>query len=302
MSALEVSPDEPPPLVAVATEVSDPSAPSASAEPLAIVAIAEVSSEPPAKGDKPPRSAAKPWSPEEDDTLRKAIETAKAASETHQVQWTSIAGQIANRTGKQCRERWLNHLDPQIVPKSGWTPEEDTIINEGVAEMGTKWSEIVKRLPGRSDNSIKNRYYSNIRKEGRKAKREKAAAEAPAKAVRAPRVSAVPFVAGSDAPMPPVVTAEPKAKGRKRKKEAVAAVGEQKEGQEAAGSTSKSVVIKKTRLSILSTEESGAQTWLDGVAWRHDEEKDLHLVKYDKGEQDWRSLAEDEAAGKLKWL
>ena len=55
-------------------------------------------------------------------------------------------------------------LDPQIIHKSVWSEEEDRIILEGVVELGTRWSEIVKRLPGRSNSSIKNRYYSNQRK------------------------------------------------------------------------------------------------------------------------------------------
>ena len=51
--------------------------------------------------------------------------------------------------GKQCRERWFNHLCPE-VKKGEWTPEEDELITIGVKELGTKWSEIVKRLPGRT--------------------------------------------------------------------------------------------------------------------------------------------------------
>ena len=42
------------------------------------------------------------------------------------------------------------------------------MIMEGVAEIGTKWSEIVKRLPGRTDNAIKNRYNSQLRHEQRR--------------------------------------------------------------------------------------------------------------------------------------
>ena len=50
------------------------------------------------------------------------------------------------------------------MKKGEWTAEEDQIIEQGVAEIGTKWSEIVKRLPGRTDNAIKNRYNSNRRR------------------------------------------------------------------------------------------------------------------------------------------
>eukprot|EP00934_Nitzschia_sp_Nitz4_P001140 Nitzschia sp. Nitz4//scaffold182_size44100//12721//14151//NITZ4_007249-RA/size44100-augustus-gene-0.21-mRNA-1//-1//CDS//3329539550//1140//frame0 len=114
-------------------------------------------SSPPRKKSKSamsPRYNQRLWTPEEDQILIKAV----ASMPREDFRWSVVAKKVPGRTGKQCRERYLNHLTPSLR-QGGWTLQEDALIFRMHATEGSKWSMIVKFLRGRSDNGIKNRFH-----------------------------------------------------------------------------------------------------------------------------------------------
>ncbi|EOA18753.1 hypothetical protein CARUB_v10007337mg [Capsella rubella] len=98
------------------------------------------------------------WAKSEDMKLNQMVEQYDGI-----VKWTSIAKNLKGRTGKQCRERWHNHLRPGIK-KTAWTEEENQILVAVHKVVGTKWYSISQHLPGRTENNIKNRWNATKRR------------------------------------------------------------------------------------------------------------------------------------------
>ena len=73
------------------------------------------------------------------------------------INWAEVANKIPMRTVDQVRNRWTQRLDPNL--KHGiWSIEEMRILETGQAELGNNWAEISRRLPGRTQNMVKNRW------------------------------------------------------------------------------------------------------------------------------------------------
>ncbi|CAG9323021.1 unnamed protein product [Blepharisma stoltei] len=104
------------------------------------------------------------WSEKEDAKLIELVESSIT-------KWGNIANLINNeihkglkiRTGKHCKERWNNHLNPEIR-RGNWTDEEDVRLLELHKELGNKWSNIAKQVGGRTECSVKNRIKSLLNK------------------------------------------------------------------------------------------------------------------------------------------
>lgn len=76
--------------------------------------------------------------------------------------WSRISQFLPGRAGKQCRERYVNHLDPNLKKGAEWTDDEEAILIALHKNHGNKWTLISNQLSGRSDNDVKNHFNSTI--------------------------------------------------------------------------------------------------------------------------------------------
>lgn len=93
------------------------------------------------------------WSAEEDQAIIQWV------AERGNIDWTKCAKLVPGRTGKHCNKRWSNYLNPTLK-KDGWSAEEDQVLLTEYQKVGPKWVHIAHMIPGRCENSVKNRFYA----------------------------------------------------------------------------------------------------------------------------------------------
>lgn len=96
------------------------------------------------------------WSRIEDDTLLTLVNQ-QMKDNPSKISWPDVSKGMGFRSCKQCRERWINHLDP-TVKKGDWTLEEDEILLRVGKQFPSKWAKIARHIQGRTENTVKVRW------------------------------------------------------------------------------------------------------------------------------------------------
>ena len=105
---------------------------------------------------QPTRRGSTPWSAADDAELTRLVQARGPRG------WETIAAAMPGRTGKQCRFRWVNELDPAISKAPFTVDEVRTILVEH--HWGNSWAKIARMLPGRTGNAVKNHWNGSLRR------------------------------------------------------------------------------------------------------------------------------------------
>ena len=84
---------------------------------------------------------------------------AQAVQKYGEKNWDKVATMVPTRNARQCKERWMSYLSPSLI-NGPWTKEEDDLLYKLCVTYGKHWTCLTKFFRGRSDNNLKNRWYS----------------------------------------------------------------------------------------------------------------------------------------------
>jgi hypothetical protein len=103
------------------------------------------------------RAPRRNWKAEEDKKLNEAVK--KHGKDC----WVTVAVMVPGRTNVQCRQRWVDKLDPTYGKSAGkWTPEEDAKLTKAVKKHGNEWAAVAAMVSGRTNIQCRHRWVNTV--------------------------------------------------------------------------------------------------------------------------------------------
>jgi hypothetical protein len=107
--------------------------------------------------------------------------------------WTLVASRMPGRNARQCRERWLNYINPQLS-RTPLTRDEENLLEAKYLELGPRWQMIASFFPGRAKNFLKNQWrLRHKQKQGSEPERQQSTVEVADKVCDEPAASSAPL-------------------------------------------------------------------------------------------------------------